>query len=399
MPDRNLRDESTGHEDDVDLLEYVKVVWRHCWMISSLFVGAVLTTFAISLTTPKTYEATATVLVPREGGNQLLGSLAVSGLIQQVASLSIPSLTPNRDMLVSILNSRTMAQALVERFRLDKRYESRYPEDAVRSLRDKTAISVSKEGVIAVRTADTDPRLAADMANFYMEELDRLVSRYGTGEAGQQRRFIAEQLARGRDQLDAAEERLRLFQERNRAIVLQEQTRGAIDAAARVKGEIMASEVQLQVMRNFATDANPDMVALRRRIDEMKRQLAQMQYGDELAAAEPMAVRREPRDFAVPFARVPGIGLELARLSRDVKVNETMVTLLTQQLQHARLAEARDVPTVQVLDRAVPAARHSAPKTRLNLTIAGVISIAGGVFSAFALEYVRRVRRGRRVVQ
>ena len=82
-----------------------------------------------------------------------------------------------------------------------------------------------------------------------------------------------------------------------------------------------------------------------------------------------------------------------------VKVNETMVTLLTQQLQHARLAEARDVPTVQVLDRAVPAARHSAPKTRLNLTIAGVISIAGGVFSAFALEYVRRVRRGRRVAQ
>ena len=187
MLDRNLRDESTGHEDDVDLLEYVKVVWRHCWMISCLFVGAVLTTFAISLTTPKTYEATATVLVPREGGNQLLGSLAVSGLIQQVASLSIPSLTPNRDMLVSILNSRTMAQALVERFRLDKRYESRYPEDAVRSLRDKTAISVSKEGVIAVRTADTDPRLAADMANFYMEELDRL-ARHGSRETSWPRR-------------------------------------------------------------------------------------------------------------------------------------------------------------------------------------------------------------------
>src|SRR5206468_7921500 len=130
---------------------------------------------------------------------------------------------------------------------------------------------------------NTNPAAAAEIANFYILQLDRLVTRYGIGEAGRQRRFLTDQLAQAKVGLDAAEEALRGFQERNRAIVLQDQTKGAIEAAARLKGEIMAAEVQLQVMRNFATDANPEIVALRRRIDEMNRQLGKMQYGDEIA--------------------------------------------------------------------------------------------------------------------
>src|SRR5206468_9109438 len=132
----------------------------------------------------------------------------------------------------------------------------------------------------------------------------RFVAKHSSGNAGRQRGFLTEQLARARVDLDAAEDVLKRFQERNRAVALQDQTRGAIDAAARLKGEIIAAEVQLQVMRNFATEANPEVVALRRRVDEMTRQLARMQYGDGAAQ------RRESRDFAVPFARVPEIGLE-----------------------------------------------------------------------------------------
>src|SRR5439155_15884950 len=137
---------------------------------------------------------------------------------------------------------------------------------AIRQLRNVTDISVAKEGVIAVRIEDRDPRLAADMANFYVEQLDRLIAGFNVGEAGRQRGFVTEQLAGAKSDLEVAENKLRRFQERNRAIVLQEQTKGAIEAAARLKGEVMAAEVQLEAMRNFATDANPEMVFLRRRI-------------------------------------------------------------------------------------------------------------------------------------
>jgi nucleoside-diphosphate-sugar epimerase len=175
-------------------------------------------------------------------------------------------------MFVSILKSRRIAQAVVDKFALTARYRARFPEDAIRRLQDLTQIVVTKEGVIVVRIEDTDPKVAAEMANFYVDQLDRLVARFNTGEAGRQRGFVTEQLARAKGDLGAAEEALRSFQERNRAVVLQEQTKGAIDVAARLKGEIMAAEVQLQVLRNFATDANPDIVVISRRIDQMKRQ-------------------------------------------------------------------------------------------------------------------------------
>ena len=196
--------------------------------------------------------------------------------------------------------------------------------------------------------------------------------------------------------LDGAEETLRRFQERNRAIVLQEQTRGAIEAAARLKGEILASEVQLEVMRNFATDANPEVVALHRKVSEMKRQLSQMQYGDGVLQLPPLhAEGRDRRDFAVPFAKVPEIGLELGRLTRDVKVEETVVTLLTQQLEQAKITESRDLPIVQVLDRAVVPERHSRPRLLLDLAVAGMTSVVASAFLGLIVDRFRRLSRRR----
>jgi len=296
-------------------------------------------------------------------------------------------------MLTSILKSRTAAQVVVDRFRLQERYRALYLEDAIKGLQGATKVSVSREGVISVRVEDADPKVAAQIANFYAEQLDRLVARFGTGEAGRQRVFLTEQLARAKTDLESVEEALRRFQERNRAIALQDQTRGAITAAARLKGEIMASEVQLQVMRNFATEANPEMVALRRRIDEMNRQLAQMQYGDDASESQTQTPARDRRDFTVPFPKVPEVGIELARLTRDVKVQETLVMLLTQQVEQVRLAEAKDLPVVQVLDRAVAAERPSRPRLKLNLAVATAGSLLLGVSLALAVEHLRKLSR------
>lgn len=376
-------------EDEISLLDYAAVVWRRWPMIGGLCLVVLLATIVGTIVQPRVYESTAALLTPREGpGSGLLGGIVSSGLIQQMPGTllpSTPSLAPNRDMLLSILKSRTVAKAVVDQFGLQDRYRSRYVEDAIIRLQARTETHVSREGVISVKVEDTDPQVAAQMANFYVEQLDRLISQLGTSEGARQRAFITKQLAQTKTDLEASEGELRRFQERNRAISLQDQTRGAIEIAARLKGEVMAAEVQLGVMRNFATEANPEMVLLRRRIDEMKRHLAQLQYGDGHMSGD-------RRDFAVPFPKVPEVGIELVRLTRDVKVGETLVTLLIQQLEQAKTAEAKDLPTVQVLDRAVPAERHSKPRLLLNVGLALVIGLLAGVFLAFFLDYVQNVR-------
>jgi uncharacterized protein involved in exopolysaccharide biosynthesis len=386
-----LRDDAhTGR--DGGLVDYALVMWRHRRLVTgALAIGLLLAALA-SFVLPRMYESTATLIAPKEGPNTgLLGSLALlTGVAPQTPAMSVPSMTPNRDMLVSILKSRTMAQTLITRLRLQERYRARYMEDAIRMLEDRVRILISKEGVISVRVEDTSPQVAADIANLYLDELDRLVGRYGTSEAGNQRSFLTAQLAHARVALDGAEEKLRRFQEKNRAVALQEQTRGVIEAAARLKGEIMLAEVQLQVVRNFATEANPDTVALRGRIEEMRRQLVKLESADGVMRG---IGQREQGDFRVPLPNVPEVGIELARLTRDVKVQETLVVLLTQQNEQARIAEAKDFPIVQILDRAVPAERPSRPRLRLNLAIGGVTSLFVGIFLAFLVDYVGNVRR------
>jgi uncharacterized protein involved in exopolysaccharide biosynthesis len=382
---------------DATIIDYAQLIW--CRRASVLTVLGIALFIAVVLTIvlPKKYEATASLITPRENAaSGLLGGLATaSGLLQQMPpSMNPPSLVPNRDLIVGVLKSRAVAQAVAERFDLSSRFQLRFAGDAVKRLQDATTVSISREGVVSVIVEDTDPKLAADMANYYVEEVDRRVAQYSMGEAGRQRGFLTQQLARAKTDLDEAEQALRRFQEQNRAIVLQEQTRGAIEAAARLKGEILAAQVQLQVMRNFATDANPEVVSLRRRIDEMNRQFTQMQYG--VADAQSADDKRRSRDFTVPFAKVPEVGLELARLTRDVKIQETLVALLTQNMEQARLGEARDLPVAQVLDRAVPPDHHARPRLSVNLAIGGVVGFALGCLLAFVAEARSRVRRQRR---
>ena len=390
------------HPEEVNVLDYLLLFRRYRWLMIAIWAVVIGAAVVYSIVTPKMYEATATLLAPKEttGAAGLLGSLAASGLAQAAPGLSSISTSPNRDLLTAVLKSRTMAQMVAERFHLQERYRARYTEDTIKALQDRMNISFAREGTISLRIEDTDPHMAAQMANFFVDQLDRVVSRLGTGEASRQRVFITEQLARAKTDLEGGEETLRRFQERNRAVVLQEQTRGAIEGAARLKGEIMAAEVQLQVTRNFATDANPDIIAIRRRIDEMKRQLGQMQYGDDNASASHPAPpgSSDRREIYVPFARVPGVGLELARLTRDVKVQETLVSLLTQQLEQAKIAEAKDLPVVQIMDRAVPAERHSWPKLRLNVAIAVIVSLLVSVFLVFFVDYIRNLARRARTV-
>jgi uncharacterized protein involved in exopolysaccharide biosynthesis len=287
-----------------------------------------------------------------------------------------------------------MAQELVDRFNLKEYYRVKYSEDAVKALENVTDIKISKEGAVSVTVEDKDPKLAADIANAYVTNLDRLFAKLGTTDASRQRAFVADRLDKTERALRQAEEALRRFQENNKAIVMQEQSRTAIEEAAKVKGQIVVEEARLEYLRTFATENNPQVVQQRRQIEEMKRQLAQMQYGAGMDLPPETRNPGEPRrEFQVPWTRVPALGMELVRLMREVKVQETVYGLLTAQFEQAKINEAKDTPTVQVLDRAVPAERKSKPKTVLNTAIAGLLSLFVAIFLAFFLEYVERIRK------
>ena len=379
-------------EDEVNLVDYWRVVWKRRRLIGGLFVSAVLTALVVSLLMPKIYESTATLLPSlesKDGGGlgALLAATAAGGAAQSLG-ISLPGApaTPT-DIFVAMLKSRIMADEVIKRFNLMDLYEAKTMQETRKALEGDTRITVAKEKVIKITVEAKSPPLAADIANFYVSNLDRLNRTLNVSKAGQNRAFIERRLTETQVNLVKAEEALKNFQTHNKTVAVEAQSKAMIEAAATIQGQIMAQEVQLQVMSAYLSPDNPELSRVHSSIEELKKQLYLLESG---RGGKGML----PGDRLHPaMVTVPGLALDYGRLMREVKVQETLYSLLTSQNEQAKIAEARDTPTVQVLDPAIPAEKKSKPSIRLNMLIAGVLALFLGIFLAFFLEYLERMKR------
>lgn len=382
---------SSVPEDEVTLLDYWRVIRKRRRLIGGLCVSAVLAALAVSLLLPKIYESTATLLpsLDSKEGSGLGALLAATGAGGAAQSLgfSLPGApaTPT-DIFVSMLKSRIMADSVIERFDLKALYQAKTMQDARNALQDDTRISISKEKVIKIIVEAESPQLAADIANFYVSNLDRLNQTLNVSKVGQNRKFIEGRLAETQANLVKTEETLKDFQTRNKTVAVEAQSKAMIEAAAMIQGQIMAQEVQLQVMSGYLSPDNPELSRVRSSIEELKKQLSLLESGKGGKGMLP-GDRLHPA-----MITVPGLALEYGRLLRELKVQETLYALLISQYEQAKLSEARDTPTVQVLDAAIPAEKKSKPSITLNVIIGGLLALFVGIFLAFFLEYLERIR-------
>jgi len=379
-------------DEEVNLLDYWRVIWKRRRLIGGLFMAAVVTALVVSLLLPKIYESTATLLPSLEskegaGLGALLAATAAGGAAQSLG-VSLPGApaTPT-DIFVAMLKSRIMADAVIKQFDLMSLYEAKTMQDTRKALEGDTKITVAKEKVIKITVEAKSPKLAADMANFYVSNLDRLNRTLNVSKASQNRAFIERRLAETQVNLVKAEETLKDFQTHKKTVAVEAQSKAMIEAAATIQGQITAQEVQLQVMNSYLSSDNPELSRVRSSIEELKKQLYLLETG---RGGKGML----PGDRLHPaMVTVPSLALEYGRLMRELKVQETLYTLLTSQLEQAKLTEARDTPTVQVLDPAIPAEKKSKPSIRLNMLIAGVLALFLGILLAFFLEYLERIKR------
>ncbi len=374
-----------GGSGDLNWFDVAALIRKRIRLLSALAILAMAGGIAVSLVLPKIYESTATLLPQLEskdaGG---LGSLlAASGVANtaQTLGVNLPGMTATpTDIFISILKSRTMADDIVKRFNLKERYESKFMQDARSKLEGVTRFAVTKEKVIKITVEDKDPALAAEIANFYVSNLDRLNRSMGVTKASDNRKFVEGRLKETEEALARAEEALKEFQTQHRTVAIEAQSKAMIEAAATLQAQITAQEVQLQVMGTYLSKDNPELVRVRSSIDELRKQLALMESGK--------GGKRISGDQLHPaIVTVPTLALEYGRLMRNLKVQETLYTLLMSQYEQAKLSEARDTPTVQVLDTAIPAERKSRPRVMLNGLLAGAAGLLLGLLLVLFLEW------------
>ncbi len=359
--------------EEISLLDYGRRLYKRRRLIASIVAAAVIGAAVVSGFLPKIYAATASVLPPQpEPASPLMPSGGLRDTTPSLFGNPKPS-----DLWVAILKDQSIADAIIGRFRLRERYGAASLEDARAALAARVKVEGSKEGIVSVSVEERDPRLAADMANAFVDELDRMNRRAVTTAAGRMRLFVERRLVETRAALAAAEDRLKLFQERNRTLKLEDQSAAVIQAFGGLKATLAAKQVELDTLLSYATASHPQVAVLKEEVGALREQLRQIEQG-----------QRGASDIFLPTDRVPDLGVQYARLLREVKYQEALLELLTQQYEMARIQEAKDTPTLQILHAATVPERKAKPSRRRIVLVALAASLFAGVFTAFCLEYL-----------
>ncbi|MDD2701329.1 MAG: GNVR domain-containing protein [Sideroxydans sp.] len=376
-------------EDTVDPLDLLLVVARAKRDILRATVAAAILSAAIALLLPAVYSAKAVILPPQEDHSGLsgmtLGALAElssvgggSGGLGGALGLKNPA-----DIYIGMLKSRSVADALIERFSLQTLYGTGSLAETREALDKQVSIGNGADGLISVTVEDGDAQRAADIANAYVDELEKLTRRIAITEAAQRRLFVERQLGLTRDKLAQAEDALQRTQERTGVIDLDSQGRAIIEAVATLRAQAAAKEVQIASMRNYAAAGNPDLIQARQELAGLNAQIGKLERND----------RGGEGDIMVATGRMPEAGLEYLRKLRDMKYQQAVFEMLAKQYENARVDEARNSVVIQVVDPALAPDEESGPRRVLIVLLATVFTLLLSILWLFARLVLQRTQQ------
>ena len=370
------------------LMDFLSVVTRYRKFISRFVIGVTLVVAITALLLPKWYKSTASVF-PAEKAD-LFGALeGVSSLVKSFSpARALTSLGGNSetDRYLAILKSGTVLNAVITRFDLVHVYDiTSYPgENTAKELLSNVDFAAEPEGNLTITAYDKDPQRAADMANFFVDMLNKTNVELQVQNARGNRAFIEERYNKNLADLRAAEDSMRAFQQRYGIIAMPQQTEASIKAAAEITAQLAFKEVQEGVLRRTLSADHPSVVALQVEIQELRRKISQMNTGALVGAGE--------MNVFVPFKKVPELGTNYLRRFREIEIQYKILQFITPLYEQAKVEERRQTPSVIVLDKAVPAERKSKPKVTLYALLAFVAALVLSFFIVFSLELVSKLK-------
>ncbi len=384
-------------QDEISLLDYLDVLVKRRKLIIGISAAAFVVSVIVSLLLPKEYLAKASVIPPtQEMPVGIAATTRGGGSAEEMLGAFLGGGSP-ADLWAGILSSNAVRDALISQFDLMTVYGNKMIEDTRKTLDKRTTIKKSREGIVSVSVEDRQPQRAAHLADAYIEELDKINKNMVTTSGGRMRLFIERRLEEASAGLAGAEDVLRKFQEDNKAISLDAQSKAIIEAIGTLKGELLAKEIQLETMLSYTTPQHPQVEVLRSEIEQFRQKLRDLERGSRSAEFPQGPPAENSDDIFIPTERIPALALEYARLLREAKIQETLYELLSQQYEIARIQEARDTPTVQILDRASVPTKKIKPRRKLIVAASTMVALFFSSLLALFVEYLQSQRASMRV--
>ena len=362
--------------DVINILNKCKIsIIKNVFYIS--FITAIF-----SFILPKTFTASAVLMPP---GNQQDVSILNAFSDSELPFGGLISKTEEEAMkLIAILKSRTVMETIIKKYNLIEFYKAENIEEALESLADHVSLEIEEEGTLSIKAHvstgwlhyDKDElkvrELSAEIANEFVNQLDIVNKRLQTEQAVHQRKFLGERYGENLMDLIKAEEKLKQFKENHNIISIESQTRTAIESAAALKNQILINEVQKGVVSRKLKLNHPEIIGIEDEIRELTVKLHEIEYGRDTS-------ENVRGNLFLVLSEIPQIDADLMRLTREVDIQSTLFIYLTQQYEDAKIQEAKNTPTIQLLDPAVTPIKKSSPKRLLMVFIMALITF---VFSS-----------------
>ena len=360
--------------DEINLMDLLLVIAKHNRFILKLTGAAALLSVIYALLQPNIYTGKTVVMPPQQASSSASALLGQLGGLAGMAGGAIGVKNPS-DLYVGMLKSRTVADALIERFKLVDLFKAKTMEPVRGALAGNTVITAGKDGFITIEYSDKDPKLAAAIANAYVNELDRLTQTLAVTEAAKRRLFYEKQLKGVREGLDLAESAMKEMQEKTGVIQLEGQSKAILGAEAELRAQIAAKEVELSAMRSFATEQNPDFRRVEQILSSLHSQLTKLEHDNHANNVE-----------MTSKGKIPELAVEYGHKMRDLKYYEKLFEFMTQQVLVAKIDEAKDAAIIQVVDKALVPEVKSKPKRSMIVLLATILAFFVGIIWVFIKE-------------
>lgn len=370
------RTNSITHSDQntINLLDVLELLAAN-WLFVAKVVGVTaILSAVISLSLPNVYSATSRILPPQQDSG-LMGMLmgGAAGGIGSVASDILGKGSP-ADMYVGILKSEAVSDSIIENFKLMEIYNKKYRADTYIQLsKNVDIVAGKKDGIISISVDDKDPKLAAAMANSYVDELNNLLVKMNNTGAGQNKEFLEDRLAKAKVDLAKTEEILKAFQENNKALDVSEQAKGTIKGVADLEAQLALEEVKLSGLRRMFTDASQEIKNQQSVINSLKSQINKFEGNRSNVAI-------------LGLGAIPGVGQQYLRKMRAFKIQEALVELLTKQYEMAKFSEAKNISSLQVIQAARVPDKKSKPKRSILVLTSSLLAGITAIFFVFIRE-------------
>ena len=353
-----------------------RLFWDERRLIAKIVCYAIILSLLIAFFIPDTFESRAR-LMPSPG---LRMRMTVAGIPVNIGA--DPFTFGASALFVRLMKSDVIRDELIDRYDLKRVYgDNTYRSARKRLERNTRFVDDWRTGTVDIRVSDRDPQRASAIAASYVENLNRLLENLSTSGAHRERLFLEDRLRTAKKDLDESARAFSKFASENTVIDIQAQERALIAATAAIQGRAIAAESKLRALEQTYTPDNVRVRATQARLAELHRQLTRLQGSLRSDDSPPSARLPYPS-----LRQLPRLGSPYADLYRNLKINETVYEVLTQEYEVTRLQEARELPRVIVVDAPAPAEKRSGPP-RLLIVLGGVLlSLAIGATCACARE-------------